>query len=204
MGLARFDGKAGHEGIQVGVGVDLGGIDVKLFAPNQLRLAALLHNHLKEAPKHVEAVAGTDAGQAGVIGQGFVEIVPDVPAHTQTIHGVAHQEPFGANILKKHDQLEAKKYLRVYRWSPAWCIGVLDQVTDKGEVERALKVPIEVARRHQRLQRDGNYRGKRAFLEAHHSSTPKQDWPPVYQQAAHVSRRWTRSVMPSDVDLGNT
>jgi hypothetical protein len=56
--LARLDGKAGHQGIQIGIGVHLGGVNIQLFAPDQLGLATLLHNGFKEAAKHAQAIAG--------------------------------------------------------------------------------------------------------------------------------------------------
>lgn len=91
MSQVALEGKPGRERIHCGIGLDFGGIDVQLLAPDQACLLALLHNRFKEAAEDCNPIARADAGQTGVIRQGLVEIVPDIPAHTQPIGDQAHQ-----------------------------------------------------------------------------------------------------------------
>jgi hypothetical protein len=51
-----LNSKARSEGIQIGIRVDLRGIDVKFLPPNELGLLALFHNGVEEAAEDVEAV----------------------------------------------------------------------------------------------------------------------------------------------------
>ena len=45
----RFDGEARGAGVQRSVGIDLGGIEVQLLAPDQPDRPTLLHDRLEEA-----------------------------------------------------------------------------------------------------------------------------------------------------------
>jgi hypothetical protein len=48
VGLYGFDVEAGLHRVGVGIGLDLGAIEIEFFAPDQARLLALLHNVLEE------------------------------------------------------------------------------------------------------------------------------------------------------------
>ena len=103
--LARLDSKAGREGIEIGVGVHLRRIDVEFLAPDELGLKTLFDDGFKEAAKHGQAIAGADAGQAGVVRQGLIEVVAQKPSHAELVCHQPHQEPLRADALEKHDQL---------------------------------------------------------------------------------------------------
>jgi hypothetical protein len=55
---------------------------------------ALFDNRFKETAKDFKALAGTYLRQAGVIGQGLVQIIPKIPSHAQPIRRMPHQLPF--------------------------------------------------------------------------------------------------------------
>jgi hypothetical protein len=63
----RLDREAWVVRIEGGVGVDLGGVEVQLLAPDQPGLAALLDNRLEEAAEDGQAVALPDLCQARVV-----------------------------------------------------------------------------------------------------------------------------------------
>ena len=102
------------EAIYVSVGPDLGRIEEKFLSPHQPSLDARLDDLFKEAPEYLYSEALAGARQRGVERQWFVETVSEVPADTQTVGRNAHQLPLTADILEKHDQLQAKKDHRVH------------------------------------------------------------------------------------------
>jgi hypothetical protein len=101
-GCAGFDSKPRGERIERSVGLHPGGVDVELAAPDQPGLLALLDNRLDELTKHLQAVAGANARQARMVGQRLVEVLAQVPAHTQPVGRQAHEEPFRAYPFEKH------------------------------------------------------------------------------------------------------
>jgi hypothetical protein len=71
--------EARDEGVDVGVGCHLRGIDEQLAPPNKTGFLTEVDNLLEEALEDVDAEALPDAGQAGVVGQRFVQGVTQVP-----------------------------------------------------------------------------------------------------------------------------
>ncbi len=55
------------------IGLDLGRVGVQFRAPDKAGRLALRENGVKETAKDVDAIALTDFGERGMIGQGFVE-----------------------------------------------------------------------------------------------------------------------------------
>src|SRR6266568_8628240 len=145
----RLDIKARLERALSGIGCYLRPIEVHLFPPHQSCLLALLHNLLKEAAKDIDAVALTDAGQAGMIGKRLTQIVPHKPAHAQSICCMPHQLALGAYPFKEHDQLQFEEDDRINGGAASACIGLLHKLTYKREVERFFQMPIEVIVRYQ-------------------------------------------------------
>jgi hypothetical protein len=70
----RVHREARDERIYVGIGRDLGCVDIQLATPHQPCLLTLLHNTLEEALENVDAVAVANAGKAGVVWQCFVQV----------------------------------------------------------------------------------------------------------------------------------
>jgi len=70
--------KARYEGVEVGVGPDLGGVEEKLIPPHQRRLLAEVDDPLEESLKDADPEPLADAGQAGVVGEVLVERVAEV------------------------------------------------------------------------------------------------------------------------------
>src|SRR5258708_2107050 len=143
-GCSRLDRKARRERVQVGIGVDLGAINVEFFAPDQLLLLALLYNGVEEAAKDVDPIAFTNTCEAGMIGQGLSKVVPQVPPDAQTISRMPHQLPFRAYPFKEHHQLQFEEHHRINGGAATTCIGLLHKLAHKGEVERSLHVTVEM------------------------------------------------------------
>jgi hypothetical protein len=81
---------------------------------------------------------------------------------------MAHQETFRADVLEKHDQLELEKNSGVNRGTTTACIGLLYELTHKRQVQRSLKMPIEVIGRDKIFQAHIDQRGKAPFPHSHH------------------------------------
>jgi hypothetical protein len=116
--LAGFDGEACGEGVQGGIGLHLGGVDVEFAVPHQPRLLALRNNGLEELAEDFQPVAQADARQARMVGQRLVQIEPEKPPDTQPVGGEAHQMALRAQALEEHHQLQAKEDHRIDAWSP--------------------------------------------------------------------------------------
>jgi hypothetical protein len=125
----RFHGKARRQRIDRRVGEHMGGIEVEFAPPDQAGLLTLLDNSIEEAAKHFHPVARADARQARMVGQRFIQIEPQVPAHTQAVGSMTQQLAFRANPLKEHDQLELEEdfWINACSSSPGR-IAVLDEV----------------------------------------------------------------------------
>jgi hypothetical protein len=94
IGLREERGKMLIDGIDVeawehhifgGIGLDLRGVKIQLFAPNEARPLALLHNPIEEAPKDGDAVAVADFSQTGVVRQRFMQIIAQIPAQAESV-----------------------------------------------------------------------------------------------------------------------
>ena len=93
--------EARDQRVEVGVGLDLGRVDVELPAPDQARLLAQIDDLLEEALEDVDAKPLPDAGQAGVVGQVLVEGVAEVPAVGQVQAGRLDELALGADALRR-------------------------------------------------------------------------------------------------------
>ena len=145
--------ETGHHRVHVGVGPHPRGVEEQLLAPHQAGLLAELHHVLEEAPEDAHPQALPDLAQGGVVGQGLVQGVPQVPAVGQVQAGRLDELALAAQPLEEHHQLELEIDHRVEARSPNPGVAVADQLAHEGEVERRLQVAVEVARRHQVLQR---------------------------------------------------
>ena len=114
-----YDQLARHQRIKVGVGRHLGRVDVELATPDQAGCLTLLHDAFEKAPKHVEAIAVADARQAGVVRQGLVKVVAEVPAHAQAIRLLRRGEPAtrpqGGQLLAQIAQLCTQRRIECRR-----------------------------------------------------------------------------------------
>jgi hypothetical protein len=70
-------------------------------------LHAQLDDLLEEAPENLQPVALADLGEAGVLGQRFVEIVAQVPADTEAISNYLHQLALGPQSLEENHGIDA-------------------------------------------------------------------------------------------------
>jgi hypothetical protein len=127
----------------------VGRIKVQLASPNQSRLLALLYNRLEKAAKDVQAVAAADARQARVVGQRFVQIVANIPPHTEPVGDQAQEVAFGANTFEEHYQLQLEEDDWINAGASTWGIALVDKLPDKGQIEDALQLAVEVVCRHQ-------------------------------------------------------
>ncbi len=92
----------------------------------------------------------------------------NVPANTEPISGMAHELPFRANTLKKQHQLQFEENDGVNRGTTTTCIGCLDELTHKREIEGSFEMAIEVIRRNQILKGHIDERGKVPLFRSHH------------------------------------
>ena len=148
--------EARDEGVEVGVGLDLGGVEVELPAPDQARLLAQIDDLLEEALEDVDAQPLPDAGQAGVVGQVLVEGVAEVPAVGQVEAGRLDELALGADALEEHDQLQLEEDDRVDGGPAPLGIQLPRPVADEAQVELGFQVAVEVVRGDEVLQRDGD------------------------------------------------
>lgn len=79
--------ESGYRGIHRRVAGNAGRIGQNLLAPDKPRVLAEVDHLLEEATKDVETEALPDAAEAGGIGKRLVQVVAEIPPHTQAIHG---------------------------------------------------------------------------------------------------------------------
>jgi len=149
--------QAGSRGIQRRVCAHFRRVEEQLLAADQPRVGAQLHNMVEEAAEEGQAVALADLAQARVVGQGLIEMVAQVPAVRQVEAGGRDELALGADPLEEHDQLQAEENHRVDARPTALGVASRDPAAHEGEVERGVKMTVEMVRRHQRLQR-GHHR----------------------------------------------
>jgi hypothetical protein len=104
----------------------------------------LFYNGLEETTENVDAIASTDTGEAGMIGQGLVQIITNEPADAEPISCMTHQQTFGAYPFKEHDQLQFEEDNGINRGTTSTGVGLLHELADKGEIKCSLQVPIEM------------------------------------------------------------
>src|SRR5207245_1122168 len=92
---------------------NLGTVEEELFSPDQPGLDAQLDDSLEEAPKNLEPVALADAGEAGVIGQGLVQVISQEPSQAESVGDDIHQLPLGPQSLEEKNELELVENHRV-------------------------------------------------------------------------------------------
>src|SRR6266516_3155872 len=118
-----------------------------------------------------------------MIGKRFVEIIPQIPANAESICCMSHEEALGADVLKKHDQLQFEEDNGVNRGTTFACIGLLHELSHKRQIECSLQMAIEVIRRNQVLKGHIDERGKVPLLASHHGrslSHSHNDTSPYY------------------------
>src|SRR5260370_28630345 len=163
--------KARSQRIEVGIGVDLGAIDIEFLAPDQLLLLALFYDCVEEAAEHLYSIALTDAGQARMIGQGLTHIIAQIPQNAEPVCRMAHQLAFRAYPLKKHDELQFEEHHRLNGRTTTVCIGLMHQLAHTREIKRSLQMAIEVIPRHQVLKGYIDERHKVPLFSSHHSGS---------------------------------
>src|SRR5205823_3252172 len=67
-----------------------------------------------------------------------------VPPHAESISRMPHQETFRANIFKEHHELQLEKHDGVNGGTATSCIGLLNKLAHKGEIECAFQMTIKV------------------------------------------------------------
>jgi hypothetical protein len=70
-----------------------------------------------------------------VIGQLFIQVVPEIPPDAQPISSYSYQLPLGADPFEEHHELELEEDSRIDRWSSTFLLGRADQVADEAQVE---------------------------------------------------------------------
>src|SRR5260370_32269203 len=110
---------------------------LKLPPPTQSCLLALVDKRLKEALEQLDTIAFTNTRETRMIGEGFIEIVTDIPAHAELVSSQNHQLPFGADAVKEHHELQLEKDHRINRGATSLRIGLFDQVAHKRQIHRA-------------------------------------------------------------------
>src|SRR6266852_2805061 len=100
--LSCFNSKASHERIHSGIRIHLGRIDVEFLAPHELGLLALVHDGIKETAKDREPIPGPNAAQTGMVRQGLVEIIAEIPANAKAVGRLEHELALGSDALKEH------------------------------------------------------------------------------------------------------
>lgn len=165
VGLHR---EARLEGVGIGIGRDLRGVNGEVLATDQPCGEALFHDPLEEATEDRQSIAFPDPGEAGVVWEGIAQVVANVPAQTEPVSNDPQQLPLRAQPLEEQHQLELEEHDRVNGRTAAQSIAVSDQIPYEAQVKRPLQVPVEVVCRHQILQRHRWQRGKIPVLGAHH------------------------------------
>jgi len=139
-----IDSEARLHGVEGGVGLDLGGVDVQLLAPHEARVDALLNDGIEEPAKDLEPVALPDACERRMVGQGLIESVSHIPADAEAISSQAHELSLRAQSLQVQNELELEEDHRVDGGPPVWGVAVLHPVADEGQIEFTLEVTVEV------------------------------------------------------------
>lgn len=151
-----IDHEARLQGVQRGVGLNLGGVEVELLAPDQARLLTKLDYMLEEPAEDRQAEALTDAGQAGVVRERLIEVVAEVPAMRQVEAGQLNELALGADALEEHDEVEPEEDDGIDGGTATWCVAVFDPLSDAGQVKVGIQGPVEVTSRDELLQADGH------------------------------------------------
>lgn len=107
--LLGFQEPARDQALHCGIGPHVGTIGIEFVAPDESCLDTELHNLFKKPLKDGESIARTNLAQTAVIGDGFIEVIAEVPAMREIeAHGL-HQLSFRADAFEEHDQLQLEK-----------------------------------------------------------------------------------------------
>jgi hypothetical protein len=85
--------QAWDDRVKGSVGSDLGGIEQELLAPDQSGIVTELDDMLEEPTKEGKPQAIADAGQAGMIRERLIQMVPKIPPVCQVEAGLLDQLP---------------------------------------------------------------------------------------------------------------
>src|SRR5712691_693564 len=105
-----------------------------------------------------------------MIRQRLIQIISHVPPHAQPIRHLSQEQAFGADVFKKHHQLELEKDHRINGWSPSHSVMLANEIVDEREIQRLLQLPVKMILGNQLLQGNGDQRGERPLFETHHGS----------------------------------
>ncbi len=140
-------------------------------------LAQLDDTH-EEAFEQRQTEPLADAGQAGVVRQGLIQVIAQIPAMGEVESDRTHQLPLGSHSLKEEDELELEEHHRVDTGPTTRGIAVLHPGADQRQVQRGVEVAIEMVCRDQLLQRDGHGLIQQAQIgRAEHANAPGQEVP---------------------------
>ena len=143
-----IDGKARLQGVERGVGLDLGGIEEELFAPDQPCLVAEVNTVLKEPTEDRQPQPLSDSGEGGVVGQRLIQAVATVPAMGRVQAGQLDELALGAGTLwvsfHQHHNLEFEEDDRIDAGPAGVGIALFDPVPHKGQIQHLLEAAIEV------------------------------------------------------------
>jgi hypothetical protein len=151
-----FEIEAGDEGRDARISFDLCGVEVQLASPDQAGLLAQVDDFLEEALEDLDPQPLSDAGQAGVIRQVFIEGIAQIPAMGQVEAGGCDELTLGADPLEEHHELQLEEDGRVEGGSAAFRIESGDPLADKAEVELQFQMAREVVLGDEILQGDGD------------------------------------------------
>jgi hypothetical protein len=90
----HLDSKARFHGLLACIGCHFGAIKVQFPSPDESGFLALFHDLLKEAAEDIEAIALTNARQTGMVGQGLIQIVTNIPTNAEPICSMPHELPW--------------------------------------------------------------------------------------------------------------
>jgi hypothetical protein len=79
-----------------------------------------------------------------VVGQGLVEVVPQIPADAKAVGHNSHQLPLTSQSLEEEDKLEFEKHHRVDARATSGGVAIVDQFPHKREVEHPLQESVEI------------------------------------------------------------
>jgi hypothetical protein len=89
-----------------------------------------------------------------VVGQGFEQVVAEVPPQREPVGDDAHQLALAPEILEEHDELQLEEDHRVDRRPAALGVERPHQLPHEREVEPRLQAAVEVVLWDQVLKRD--------------------------------------------------
>jgi hypothetical protein len=115
-----------------------------------------LHDVLEEALEGRHAQPLPDTSQAGMIRQGFIEAIAQVPAVGQVQASRLDQAALWAQSLEEQDELELEEDDRVDGGPPTCAIEIGDPLAHKRQVESGIEVAVEMVGRDKLFQGDSH------------------------------------------------